>query len=90
MEFKVKVKFNSLYNYQISERVLSEEDFDFNIRVLNRMLESGEIKSYEVFHKTETTADDFLVNLMDKHSRSRIHLMDKHTKELKGVVPCIN
>jgi len=79
MEFKVKVKFNSLYNYQISERVLSEEDFDFNIRVLNRMLESGEIKSYEVFHKTETTADDFLVNLMDKH-----------TKELKGVVPCIN
>jgi hypothetical protein len=79
MEFKVKVKFNSLYNYQISERVLSEEDFDFNIRVLNRMLESGEIKSYEVFHKTETTADDFLVNLMDKH-----------TKELKGVIPCIN
>lgn len=49
MRYRIKVKF-VLENpwYQCTERLIEQEDFDTNIKVLNSMLKSGEITSYEV------------------------------------------
>ena len=80
MKFNIRVYFSGLYGYQTTERAVCEEDFDTNIAILNRMLESGEIKSYHVFLKTDITADDTLNELMDKHSKEMEIRID----------PCIN
>jgi len=45
MKYSIKVKFK---NYSEVERIVEESDFDCNIRVLNSMLESGEILKYTV------------------------------------------
>ena len=49
MRYIIKVKFtNDILKYQDTRRVVYEDDLEVNNRVLNSMLASGEITSYEV------------------------------------------
>ena len=67
MKFNIKVKFNGLYNYSESERVIEESDFNNNIRVLNAMLESGEIQKYTVrIERAVPSMGDHLRNALER------------------------
>ncbi len=50
MRYKIKVKWAEYLQsrYHTIERVIEQSDFETNIKVLNAMLATGEIISYEI------------------------------------------
>lgn len=77
MNFKIKVNWsrNLKDRYHAVERVIQSADYDANVKVLNRMLATGEISSYEVFKEPDCTCftcDDDCDIIKEKELRDGI------------------
>ena len=48
MKFKIKVKFNGLYNNSEVERIVDEKDWPIEMGILKAMVMSREIDSFKV------------------------------------------
>ena len=91
MKFKISIKFNNdkyYSKFRGEDRIVDEVDFDDNIRVLNRMLASGEITSYMV---TLDSDESLECTCFTCDPECEVISMGDHLRNtLERSTPCIN